>query len=194
MGSLLWMLLYLLCNHVYGELPLSSNSRALKAMIDRSCGYLKKYPEGAIRFRTEIPDYIHLDDATYDWTYSVYGDSKEEVPSDMPPPRGNSVRTSTFEDANLMQDLTTGQSVTGILHLVNSMPADWFCKLQGSVKTATYGSEFVAAQLATKQIMDLLYTIRSLGAPIDGKSYMFGDNVSVITISTIPHLLIEQTP
>jgi hypothetical protein len=86
-----------------------------------------------------------------------------------------------------MQDLTTGRSVTGILHLVNSTPVDWFCKLQGSVETATYGSEFVAARLATEQIMDLRYTLRSLGAPLDGKAYMFGDNASVITSSTIPH-------
>jgi hypothetical protein len=155
--------------------------------LNRICGYLKKYPEGAIRFRTEIPDYSHLDHRTYDWAYSVYGDSKEEVPSDMPTPRGKPVRTSTFEDANLMQDLTTGRSVSGILHLVNSTPTDWYCKLQNSVETATYGSEFVAARLATEQIMDLRYTLRSLGAPLDGKAYMFGDNESVITSSTIPH-------
>jgi hypothetical protein len=155
--------------------------------LNRICGYLKKYPEGAIRFRTEIPDYSHLDHLTYDWAYSVYGDSKEEVPSDMPTPRGKPVRTSTFEDANLMQDLTTGRSVSGILHLVNSTPTDWYCKLQNSVETATYGSEFVAARLATEQIMDLRYTLRSLGAPLDGKAYMFGDNESVITSSTIPH-------
>jgi hypothetical protein len=66
---------------------------------------LKKYPEGAIRFRTEIPDYFHLDHVTYDSTYSVYGELKEEVPSDMPTSRGKSVPTSIFEDANHMQDL-----------------------------------------------------------------------------------------
>jgi hypothetical protein len=86
-----------------------------------------------------------------------------------------------------MQDLTTGRSITGILHLVNSTSASWFCKLQGSVQTATYGSEFVAARLATEQIMDMRYTLRSLGAPTDGKAYVFGDNASVITSSNIPH-------
>ena len=44
-----------------------------------------------------------------------------------------------------------------------------------------------AARLATEQIMDLRYTLRMLGVPIDGKAYMFGDNQSVITSSTIPH-------
>jgi hypothetical protein len=55
------------------------------------------------------------------------------------------------------------------------------------VETARYGSEFVAARLATEQIMDLMYTLRSLGVPIDGPAWMFGDNQSVITSSTIPY-------
>jgi hypothetical protein len=155
--------------------------------LERIVGFLKKYPDGAIRFRTGIPDYSHLDHISYDWTYSVYGQSKEELPNHMPTPRGKPVRTSTFEDANLMHDLTTGRSVTGILHLVNQTPVEWFSKRQKCVETATYGSEFVAARIATEQIMDLRYTLRMLGVPLDGKAYMFGDNQSVITSSTIPH-------
>ena len=60
------------------------------------------------------------------------------------------------------------------------------------METATYGSEFVAARIATEQIMDLRYTLRMLGAPIDGKSCMFGDNQSVITSSTIPHSSLKK--
>jgi hypothetical protein len=62
-----------------------------------------------------------------------------------------------------------------------------FCKKQNSIQTATYGSEFAAARLAAEQIMDLNYTLRSLGVPIDGPVWMFGDNQSVINSSTIPH-------
>jgi hypothetical protein len=40
---------------------------------------------------------------------------------------------------------------------------------------------------ATEQIMDLGYTLQMMGAPRDGKAYMFGDNQSVITSGTIPH-------
>jgi hypothetical protein len=155
--------------------------------LERIAGFLRKYPDGAIRFRTDIPDYSDLDHIEYDWEYSVYGDSQEELPTNMPPPRGKPVQTTTFEDANLLHDLTTGRSCTGILHLVNQTPVAWFSKLQKTVETATYGSEFVAARIASEQIMDLRYTLRMLGAPITGKSYMFGDNQSVITSSTIPH-------
>jgi hypothetical protein len=123
-----------------------------------------------------------LEHVKYNWAYSVYGDSDEELPPDMPAPRGNLVRTTTFEDANLMHDLTTG-----ILHLVNQTPVAWFSKRQKTVETATYGSEFVAAKIATEQIMDRRYTLRMMGVPLDGKAYMFGDNQSVITSGTIPH-------
>ena len=90
-------------------------------------------------------------------------------------------------DANLYHDLITGRAATGILHLVNGTPVDWYSKRQATVETATYGSEFVAARIATDQVIDLHTTLRYLGVPVKSKSYMFGDNKSVVTSSTIPH-------
>jgi hypothetical protein len=115
--------------------------------LQHVCSYLLKYPDAAIQFRTGIPDYPHLDHVTFDWTYSVHGDLEEELPPDMPTPRGNPVHTTTFEDANLRHDLTTGRSCTGILHLVNQTPVEWFSKREKTVETATYGSKFVAARI-----------------------------------------------
>jgi hypothetical protein len=77
--------------------------------------------------------------------------------------------------------------MSGVIHLVNQTPIQWFCKKQNVVETATYGSEFMVARQATEQIMDLRYTLRMMGIPIDGPSWMFGDNQSVITSSNIPH-------
>ena len=48
---------------------------------------------------------------------------------------------------------------------------DWYSKKQATVETATYGSEFVAAQTGTEQIMDITQTLRYLGAPIATKSF-----------------------
>ena len=55
------------------------------------------------------------------------------------------------------------------------------------METATYESEFVACKTATEQIIDLRHTLRYLGVPIKTKSYLFGDNRSVVTSSTLPH-------
>jgi hypothetical protein len=69
----------------------------------------------------------------------------EELPQDAPKPCGKHVALTHYVDANLMHDVITGRSVTGILHLVNKTPIDWFSKKQATVETATYGSEFIAA-------------------------------------------------
>ena len=129
---------------------------------------------------------------SHDWMHSVYGSPKEQLPPNAPEPRGNPVRTTTFVDANLMHDYSTGRSATGVLHFLNQTPIDCFSKRQSQLETATYGSEFVAARTGTEQIIDLRFTLRMLGVPLDGPSWMFGDNQSVITSSTIPHSTLSK--
>ena len=96
----------------------------LKGHLNRAksvCGYLKEYSHGAIRFRTGIPKHelIYGEQAsTYDWSYSVYGNPTEEIPENAPPPKGKPVRTTTFTDANLLHDLTTGRSADKTCNLV----------------------------------------------------------------------------
>ena len=94
----------------------------------------------------------------------------------MPTPLGNYVLLSHFYDANLFHDILSGKAVTGVLHFANQTPIDWFSKKQSTVETATYSSEFVAARTCVKQVMDLRHSLRYLGVPIHGKSYIFGDN------------------
>ena len=42
------------------------------------------------------------------------------------------------------------------------------------------------------KIVDLRQTLRYLGVPIKSKAYMFGDNKSVVTSSTVPHSLLSK--
>ena len=149
--------------------------------------YAIRTKDYAIRFRTNQPDYPFLPDQDFDWTYCVYGNVQEILPDDMPDPLGQAVITTTTMDANLNHCLATGKSLTGSLHFVNKTPVDWYSKKQATVETATYASEFVAAKTATEQIMDIRQTLRYLGAPIGAKSFLFGDNRSVVTSATLPH-------
>ena len=160
--------------------------------LKRMYSYLNKTKQYGIRFRTEVPDLSHLQEISPDWARSVYGNVKEEIPSDAPTPLGKTVYSFTFFDANLYHDKVTGRSVTAILHYLNSTPSDWYSKKQATVENATYGSEFVAAKTASEQIIDLRTTLRYLGVPIHEKSYMFGDNQAVITSSTVPHSLLSK--
>ena len=159
--------------------------------MKRIYGYLSRTKHYALRFRTAEPNYMHLPDLEYDWT-RIYGNVFEQIPKDAPEPLGKSVTTTTFLDANLLHDLITGRSVAAVLHFFNLTPGDWYSKRQATVENATYGSEFVAAKTATEQIIDTRQTLRYLGVPIKSKAYMFGDNKSVVTSSTVPHSLLSK--
>ena len=159
--------------------------------MKRIYGYLSSTKHYALRFRTDEPNYMHLPDLEYDCT-RIYGGVLEEIPKDASEPLGKSVTTTTFLDANLLHYLIAGRSVTAVLHFFNLTPGDWYSKRQATVENATYGSEFVAAKTATEQIIDIRQTLRYLGVPIKSKAYMFGDNKSVVTSSTVPHSLLSK--
>ena len=76
--------------------------------------------------------------------------------------------------------------------LENGIPVKWYSKRQVTVKIVTYGSEFVAARTAVDQITELCITLWDLGVPLREKSYMFGDNWSVVINSTAPHSIISK--
>ena len=154
--------------------------------VKRIHGYLSKLRHGVIRIRTDEPDYSVLPEKVYDWANTCYTGAKEEIPHDMPHPLGKPVKTTSYFDANLYHDLISGRSVTGILHLLNKTPIDWFSKLQSTVETATFGSEYVSARTCTEQIIDLRTTLRYLGVPIQGSSMVFGDNETCINTALVP--------
>ncbi len=160
--------------------------------VKRICGYLSKMKHAVLRVRTDEPDYSDIPEVHFEWERTVYGDCSEVLPDDAPEPLGKPVIHTVYVDANLYHNLVTGRSVTGILHLLNQFPFDWFSKKQNTVETATYGSEFVAGRTATEQTIEIRTSLRYLGVPIKGKSVMFGDNESVVTSSTVPHAKLHK--
>ena len=128
----------------------------------------------------------------YDWMHSVYGTKGEDMIEDMPPPKGKPMRISAFVDSALAVCRVSGRSSTGFLILVNQTLVDWYTKLQKPVQTATYGSEFVAARTCTDAIVDIQYTLCSMGVAVEDQAWMLGDNQSVITSSTIPWSLLGK--
>ena len=119
--------------------------------VKRICGYLSKMRHGIVRIRTEEPDYSAFPKKEFDWEYTCYHGAKELLPTDAPKPLGKRVVLTTYVDANLYHDLISGRSVTGILHMANKTPVDWFSKLQSTVETATFGSEYEPVPLLNSQ-------------------------------------------
>jgi hypothetical protein len=92
-----------------------------------------------------------------------------------------------YVDANLYHDLISGKAVTGTLQLLNGTLIDWYSKLQSTVETATFGSEYVAARIASEQIIDIRLTLRYLGVEIKGPSFLFGENESDVNTAVMSH-------
>lgn len=82
--------------------------------------------------------------------------------------------------------MTRGRAVTGILHLLNQRVVDAFSKRQPTVEAATYGSEFMAARVATEQIIEMRVTLWYLGVKVQGPTYKFGDSKTVVDSSMMP--------
>ena len=160
--------------------------------LQRIYGYVLKTKHYSTRYRTKEPDYSYLPNMKHDWSYTVYGNVQEIIPNNCPKSLGKSVTTTTTLDANLLHCVATGASPTACLHFCHQTPTDWYSKKQATVETATYGSEFVAANTATEQIMDLRYTFGYLGVSIKSKSYMFSDNRSAVTSATLPHSTLSK--
>ena len=95
-------------------------------------------------------------------------------------------------DADHAHDMVTRRSVTGVLLFLNNTPVKWLSKRQKTVETSTYGSELVAAKVATELIMEIRFILRAMGAEPDGAALMLGDNNSVVLNCTMPSSVLKK--
>eukprot|EP00957_Ditylum_brightwellii_P063406 4812690-Ditylum_brightwellii.AAC.1 len=94
----------------------------------------------------------------------------------MPDPQGKPVMTTAFVGTNLLHDVITGRSCTGIIHLLNKTQIDWFSKRQNTVETATDSATMPSGNLLKHQNILNFHRIRETQAAgfinfvhIDGK-------------------------
>ena len=111
----------------------------------------------------DIPDFFGLTCASYEWEQFYQSMVVEELPYDMPVAKGKPVRVSGYFDANHAGCLQTRRSVMGIVMFLNKTPVKWYSKQQNTIETSTYGSELVAARIATEFAIELRYKLRMLG-------------------------------
>ena len=65
-------------------------------------------------------------------------------------------------------------------------------KRQKTVETSTYGSEMVAARIATDLLVEWRYKLRMLGIKIEATHFLAGDNMSVILNTTLPSSTLKK--
>jgi hypothetical protein len=151
--------------------------------------YLNKHSRSRLVFDDS---YVKItDEIDVDWK-SFYPDAKEELPDNMPKPRGKVVQIIVFVDASHGCDLLTRRSRTGILIYINRAPIMWFSKKQNTIETSSFGSEFTALRTAIEMIKGLRYKLRMMGVPIDGHAHVRVDNQSVVCNTTIPESTLKK--
>ena len=154
--------------------------------------YLNCFPNGKLIIDTQeyVDNGLKMGE-DQDWT-ELYPDAAEELPDDAPESTGKRVFVWAYVDADHAHDQVTRRSITGIIVFVNSTPIKYVCKRQGTVESSTYGSEMVAARIATEIIMEVQYNMRMLGVEVVGPSRLIGDNMSVILSTSIPSSMLKK--
>ncbi len=75
---------------------------------------------------------------------------------------------------------------------MNGAPIKWYSKRQSTIKSSTFGSEFVVLKFATEMNDGLRYKLRMFGIPLDGPTNGFCDNESVVCNATIPESTLQK--
>ena len=141
------------------------------------------------------PSEPEIDEGSFerqDWSHTVFGDSDEELPPNAPAPRGFGMKIRAFVDADHAGDTKTRRSRTGFLIFLNSAPIYWTSKKQTSIETSTFGSEFIAMKNCCEYIQGLRYKLRMMGIPCDFPAYVYGDNKSVLSNTSLPNSVLKK--
>jgi hypothetical protein len=155
---------------------------------------LKKKHDGRIVFdgyEPIIDELIFHSESDEVWK-DFYPDAEEQLPPNMPEPRGKYIQCGCYVDADHAGNLMTRRSHTGIIIYLNNTPVIWYSKRQNTVETSSFGSEFIALRIAVEMNEGLRYKLRMFGVPISEPTDIFCDNKSVVTNASIPSSMLGK--
>ena len=99
---------------------------------------------------------------------------------------GRSVHTTCFVDSKHAGKVVTRRSHTWVLIYVMNTPIIWCSKKQKTVEISTFGSEFMAMQIARDLIVALQYKLIMFGVTLDGPNDVMCDNQGVVKNKSLP--------
>jgi hypothetical protein len=155
---------------------------------------LKKHHNSEMVCDPSDPCVAEADFEVKDWTSSEFGhlQGKEELPPNMPEPRGQGFVMSAKVDADHASDGASRRSRTGFFVCLNMAPVFWMSKKQTSCETSSFGSEFVAMKQRCEHLRGLRHKLRVMGIPCVGPAHIHGDNQSVLASCGIPDSVLKK--
>ena len=95
-------------------------------------------------------------------------------------------------DSDHAGEKRTRRSRTGFFIFLNSALIMYLSKRQPTIETSVFGAEFVALKNGIESLRGLRYKLRMMGIAVDGPSYIFGDNMSVIKNTQTPESTLKK--
>ena len=141
--------------------------------------YLKSHHNATVVMDPTYPTIDHSVFKTCNWA-DVYPGATEPIPSNAPEPRGKSVDIRLYVDSDLAGDNINRRSRTGYMIYVNSALVIAHSKKQARIETSVFGAEFCALTQGMDRMRGLRYKLRMMGIPLEGPTFTYGDNMSVI--------------
>ena len=158
--------------------------------------YLKSHANSEMVYDSSVVEFNRAQFLRKYWGYSIYtqDDSElvEELPPNMPEPRGLGMTMRVYVDSDHSGDTVTCRSRTGFIIFLNSAPIYWSSKKQTSCETSSFGSDFCAMKQATEYERGLRYKLRVMGVPVYEPAFIFSDKQSELASTTIPESTLEK--
>ena len=153
--------------------------------------HLKSRSNTQMVFDLTYPDFYHSEFKKQD-SMHYYSDVKEALPMNAPEPRDKDADLRLMVDSDHAGDKVRRQSRTGYYIFLNSALIAWISRRQPTIKTSVFGAEFVAMKHVVEKLSGIRYRLRMMGVPLDGPSYVYGDNMSVINSTQKPESVLKK--
>ena len=69
---------------------------------------------------------------------------------------------------------------------------DWLSKKQSTVDTSVFGAEFCAMKHGIENLHGICYKLRMMGILVKGASYVYSDNMSIVTNLSKPESTLKK--
>jgi hypothetical protein len=153
--------------------------------------YLSLHHNARVVFDPTYPDVDMRAFIKTDWK-PIYGDVKEAIPSNAPSTRVKAIDLHLFVDSDHAGEHFTRRSRTAFVIYLNMAPIVWFSKRQPTVESSLFGAEFIAMNNGIETTRGLRYKLRMTGVAIDGPTYVYGDNMSVVHNTQRPESVLKK--
>jgi hypothetical protein len=153
--------------------------------------YLKSRSNSRLIFDPMEPDVGDSNFVECDWS-DFYSGASKALPPNAPKPLGKGVTLQMFVDSDHAGDKVSRRSRTGFVIFLNYGMIDWLSKKQSTVETSVFGAEFCAMKHGIENLRGIRYKLRMMGIPVKGASYVYDDNMSVVTNSSRPESTLKK--